>query len=237
MRLLSFAFLLTASMCFAESSAPKEAKPVDLNIKSIAGDGAPSCPDCAAGLVPAVPSSTVTDWLDTAKREKIDLDFALTTQASKKSHLKDLVDKPTAITFFYTRCENPRKCPLAVATMASLAEKLKTAGLLDKVRLLVFTYDPTFDTPEVVQAYAKQKGLTFSENVLMLCPEAKDKEKLFDSLKASVNYNAKGVNIHSLQLHLLDSKGQLARTYHSVIWDNEKVKDDLIRLIEESKIK
>ncbi len=36
-------------------------------------------------------------------------------------------------------------------------------------------------------------------------------------------------------LYLLDRRGRFVRTYHTLMWDNEKVTDDLRRLVAESK--
>src|SRR5580658_4388645 len=113
----SFAIICCFSICSAAAllfagDAPAVATPPP-----------PTCPNCAAEEEEAPPSSTVTEWLEPAKRSKVDLDFELTTQDSKKIKLKDLLDKPAAVGFFFSRCGNPRKCPLAVATMAQLQTK------------------------------------------------------------------------------------------------------------------
>jgi cytochrome oxidase Cu insertion factor (SCO1/SenC/PrrC family) len=191
----------------------------------------PACPSCAAGETPAAADAVVSQWLEPAERTKLTLDFESTNQDGKKIKLSEITNKPTVVTFFYSRCENPRKCPLAVSTLAELAAEIKHSALNDKVRILALTYDPEFDTAEVLKKYGLERGLKFSESVQMLRPEPKQKQKVLDALKASVNYNAEGVNIHSLQLVLIDANGRFVRNYHSVIWDNKKVIKDLQKLV------
>jgi cytochrome oxidase Cu insertion factor (SCO1/SenC/PrrC family) len=226
---------MISSCCIAEEPASSESLAPSTSKTSGAKETCQSCCASPAALVESAESSTVSKWIDPEKRAALSLDFELTTQDSKKVKLKDLMDKPTVIGFFFTRCGNPRKCPLAVSTMSQLQSKVKESGLEDKVRLLMITYDSDFDTPEIIKAHGTERGLRFNENVFMLRPEPQTKDKLFEALKASVNYSKQGVNIHSLQLLILDSSGRLVRDYHSVIWDNSKVIEDLKRLLGEAK--
>ena len=66
----------------------------------------------------------------------------------------DLQHGITVLSFIYTRCPDPRMCPLVTAKFARMARLLTGTP----VRLLEITLDPAFDTPAVLRAYAKAAG-------------------------------------------------------------------------------
>lgn len=174
-------------------------------------------------------------WLEPADRAKpIASSLELTNHAGEKLNLSKLQGKPTAITFLYTRCENPNKCPLAATTMGRLQAEVEKAGLKDQVQLAVMTYDPEFDSPAVLSDYATEKGIRCNSSVMMLRPDPQTKSQLFEAMNVTVNYDAKRVNIHGLQLMLLDKSGRFVRNYQTLIWDNHKVVADLKKLLAES---
>jgi cytochrome oxidase Cu insertion factor (SCO1/SenC/PrrC family) len=95
------------------------------------------------------------------------------------------------------------------------------------------TYDPEYDKPDIVRKYAIEKGFRFNELNRFLIPEESKKDKLFEALNLSVNFDEKGVSIHGLELLILDRQGRFVRKYSTLIWENEKVMVDFKRLIEE----
>ena len=52
----------------------------------------------------------------------------------------------TVLAFFYTRCENPRKCSLTISKLAKVQEALKQFDACC-VNILAVSYDPKFDLP------------------------------------------------------------------------------------------
>jgi protein SCO1 len=64
--------------------------------------------------------------------------------------LSDFRGKAVAVQFIYTRCPLPEVCPRQVSQFAYLHRKLPEAVLL------TFTLDPTHDTPQVLNDYAKR---------------------------------------------------------------------------------
>ena len=81
--------------------------------------------------------------------------------------------------------------------------------------------------------YAEEKKIECNDNVLLLQPDPATKKDLFEDLNVTVNYNANRVNIHGLQIILLDKQARYVRSYHTLIWNNTKVVDDLKKLAAE----
>jgi cytochrome oxidase Cu insertion factor (SCO1/SenC/PrrC family) len=66
----------------------------------------------------------------------------------------DLDHGVTVLSFIYTRCPDPRMCPLVTAKFAQMSRLL--AGT--PVHLLEVTLDPDYDTPAVLRAYGHAAG-------------------------------------------------------------------------------
>jgi cytochrome oxidase Cu insertion factor (SCO1/SenC/PrrC family) len=58
------------------------------------------------------------------------------------------------LAFIYTRCQDPRMCPLISSNFHQLQNKL--AGL--PIHLIEITLDPAYDTPDVLKRYGRQFG-------------------------------------------------------------------------------
>jgi protein SCO1/2 len=60
----------------------------------------------------------------------------------------------TVLAFIFTRCRDPRMCPLIAAKFQGLQEKLRG----EAAHLALITLDPGFDTPPVLRRYAAALG-------------------------------------------------------------------------------
>ncbi len=175
-----------------------------------------------------------TPWTPAGERSRLrNLDIAFKDQDGRSGVLGDLVDKPVVITFFYTRCQNSRKCSMAISRLGALQRHLAQAGIEGRVRLLAITYEPQFDTPDRINRFATDRGLRLGENALALQLDTERHHQLVDELQAPVNYNAGWVNGHGVELSLLDAGGRLVRKYTTVLWDDDQVVKDLQRVLRE----
>jgi protein SCO1 len=191
---------------------------------SFAADTAPSEPDLPL----------YTAWVSAAQRKQLQsLNISFKDHAGRLGVLRDLMNKPAVVTFFYTRCQNGKKCSVAVSRLGALQRQLAQAGIADKVRLLAISYEPQFDTPERINRYATDRGFSLGENALALQLNGARPQQLIDELQAPVSFNAGWVNTHGVELSLLDAKGRLVRQYHTLLWDNDQVAEDLRRVLTE----
>jgi protein SCO1/2 len=175
-----------------------------------------------------------TAWLSAAQRKPLqNLDISFKDHAGRPGVLGNLLSKPAVITFFYTRCQNGKKCSMAVSRLGALQRQLVQAGIAGKVRLLAISYEPQFDTPERINSYATDRGFSLGENALALQLNGARQQQLIDELQAPVSFNAGWVNTHGVELSLLDAEGRLVRQYHTLLWDNDQVAEDLGRVLTE----
>lgn len=190
---------------------------------------------------PDVPSYSVRPslaiaavWPSAEQRVRVQpLDISYTDHDGRDGVLRNLVDRPVLITFFYSRCQNSKKCSLAVARMGALQRRLALMGIAERVRLLAISYEPQFDTPERIHRFATDRGLRLGANALALQLDVGREHELTDALEAPVNYNSDWVNTHGVELSLLDGAGRVVRQYQTILWDNDQVLADVTRLLGE----
>lgn len=63
-----------------------------------------------------------------------------------------------ALTFIYTRCPMPEFCPRMDRTFLAAQRLAATRGLAERVRFVTVTFDPEFDTPEILARHAGTIG-------------------------------------------------------------------------------
>jgi protein SCO1/2 len=81
--------------------------------------------------------------------------FALTTETGEPFTAADFRGHVTAVTFIFTRCPVPEFCPLMSRRFQEIQRTTAQEPALRDARLLSVTLDPTFDTPPVLDAYAR----------------------------------------------------------------------------------
>ena len=91
--------------------------------------------------------------------------FALEDMAGKPVDDADLLGKPTALFFGFTRC--PDTCP---TTLVALTDAMKRMGdKADRLNVVFVTVDPKHDTPDVLREYLSSfdpriRGFTGTED-------------------------------------------------------------------------
>jgi protein SCO1/2 len=134
--------------------------------------------------------------------------------------------RPSIVVFFYTRCDNPAKCPLTMYKFGSLQRLLQDSGIGDAIGTAAITYDPEYDRPERLFQYAHSWGVKPSplHRILRTVGEFSALREYFE---LGVNFGASGiVNRHKLEAYVLDQKGHIAYVITRRRWDEA----ELVRL-------
>jgi cytochrome oxidase Cu insertion factor (SCO1/SenC/PrrC family) len=218
----TIAILLTLTLAACEKSS-------ELAHTSTDGECA-HCVTAAESREASPKSSYTTPWLAPSERRRAISMPPFQNQEGRTVAFDDLRGGPVALSFIYTRCENERKCPLIARTMAALQTELERSNVGPRPRLALITYDPEYDMPKHLKDFGESHGLRFTDTVMLLRPQPDGKERLFENFNVRVNFNDRGVNLHGVQLILLDKEGRFVRAHHTLIWDNDAVLADLKRL-------
>jgi len=130
--------------------------------------------------------------------------------------------KPSVVTFFYTRCDNPYKCSSSITKLAALQRLVERRGLASTLRLAAITYDPDFDLPHRLRLYGQDRGMRFSEDARFLRVTSGFQE-IRERFDLGVNYGASTVNRHRSEVFVLSENGDVATSFTRVQWDVEAV--------------
>lgn len=142
-----------------------------------------------------------------------------------------LIGQPSIVAFFYTRCENPTKCSLTMAKLARVQALLERRGIAANVAVCALTYDPGYDTPARLRAYAAARGFKPSEKyrVLRAVPNDAELSAYFD---CGVSRVGGAVSRHRIELFVLDSQGRIAVAFEQRAWDPARVVLEASNLLE-----
>lgn len=116
---------------------------------------------------------------------------------------------PSIVVFFYTRCDNPRKCSLTVTKLARLQQLLESRGLADQIHTAAIIYDPAYDFPERIRGYGQHRGVRMNARHRML-RTTDGMDPLRRHFKLGVNFIESLVNWHRVEAYILDAQGRIA---------------------------
>lgn len=170
-------------------------------------------------------SATETPARDRLKKGDALPPFSLTTHRNEPFTLADLRGRLTAVTFVFTRCPMPEFCPLMVKRFQQLQREVEREPELRDVRLVSVTLDPAFDTPTVLDAYAKAMGAN-PERWRFVTGEPPAVARLTKAFSIHVEQN--GVLLdHTLATAVVDADGRVAEIWRGNGWKVSELLDVL----------
>jgi protein SCO1/2 len=148
-------------------------------------------------------------------------DVSLIDETGKPARLSDWRGKVLAVTFTYTRCPLPDFCPRMDRNFKSVqAAVLTEPGLRARAALLSISFDPAFDTPQILQAHARQAGADpavwhFATG------EQKDIDAFASRFGVSILREPSNPSdiTHNLRTGVIDSTGHLATILSGTGWE------------------
>ncbi len=137
-------------------------------------------------------------------------DFSMTASDGSPLKLSDFRGKEVALTFIFTRCPLPEFCPRMDRKFAELADRIEAvSGRAEKIRLLSVSFDPEHDTPEVLEAHAKNRGAKRPLWTFAVAPHA-ELNRVAPRFGLMYGPVREGIN-HNLVIALIDAEGRLIR--------------------------
>jgi protein SCO1/2 len=141
-------------------------------------------------------------------------EFALINQQGRAYGVQQLQGKVWIANFIFTRC--PDICPLFTQHMRSVHDELSAASA--PVVFVSFSVDPEYDTPDILQAYAKDQGALSQQWYFLTGPIEDVKQLVVQGLKMAMDKQplpaAPDNVLHGSHFVLVDQNMQL-RGYYS----------------------
>ena len=154
-------------------------------------------------------------------------------------------DRIVVLSFIYTRCGDPRACIKATGVLRKLQEMSQhDPSVASKLLLLTFSFDPAYDTPEVMSRYGR---ISISEDQAAdwLFLTTRNEEELRPLLEAygqridkKTKPSALGPISHNLRVYLIDPQRRVRNIYSYGLLDPRLVFTDVQSLfLEQAKAK
>lgn len=143
--------------------------------------------------------------------------FHLLDQDGKPVSLETFRGHPFVVTFIFTRCPIPNFCPRMSKNFSELQKAIQSSSdSLAATRLLSISFDPQFDTPAVLQRYAREESAdpviwTFATGATA------EVQSLTTAFSILVQPES-GTISHSLATVLVDRAGKIARIWRGNGW-------------------
>ena len=149
-------------------------------------------------------------------------EFSLTDQAGTPVSPATLRGRVVAVTFIYTRCPLPDYCPRMLANLKGVAARFRQRLGRDLV-LAAVSFDPRYDTPEILARYARERGAV-GPGWLFLTGSVAEVTRVCDAFGVEF-WPEEGLITHSLQTAVLDRDGVLAGTIEGKDYDSRQLGD------------
>ena len=143
-------------------------------------------------------------------------------QDGRPSHLSLWRGSAVVLTFVYTRCPLPDFCPRMERNFLALQKQLRETGLAGTVKLVAISFDPAYDTPEVLKTRARAIGadpavwqyLTGDVNTI---------ERFAAQFGVSIIRNPSDARdiTHNLRTAIIDPAGRLVEVFSGNQWTPE----------------
>ncbi len=156
--------------------------------------------------------------------------------------LNDLLgEKITVLSFIYRTCDDVNGCPLSTMVSYKVADRVKKQPLLkENLRLLTLSFDPQFDTPDVMQEWGEDLKQSSQADWQFLT--SKSEQEIRPILKAyqqsviaddAASNNERNTFSHILRVYLIDREKQIRNIYNVSFLHPDILVNDVLTLIQE----
>ena len=154
--------------------------------------------------------------------------YTLINQENEKIQLGSFRGRVLVFTFMYTRCPIPDFCPRLSQHFSDVYDTLKNININKDWHLLSISFDPGFDTPEILKKYSKVfsadlKKWSFATGNTSIIDEMISRFGIIvRRQKASVTDWD-----HNLRTVIVDPNGIIQTIYIGNMWASEKLVQDI----------
>ena len=156
-------------------------------------------------------------------------DYELTAEDGKQIHFADFRGKVLAFTFFYSRCPLPNYCPLMSNNFRETRKLLlATANAPTNWQFLSISFDPDFDTPEVLSNYGSVYRGDDADRWLFASASEKTLANLAPNLDLMIMRENGNIMEHGLRTVVLDAQGRIFRQLDGNKWTPQELANAIL---------
>ncbi|HVU27661.1 MAG TPA: SCO family protein [Verrucomicrobiae bacterium] len=152
-------------------------------------------------------------------------DYELTAESGKRIHFSDFRGKALAFTFFFTRCPLPDYCPRMNRNFEEAREMLLAdTNAPANWQLLSISFDPEFDSSEVLANYASLYRETNAGHWLFAAAPTNTLAQLAPRVDLMVMRQGATIS-HNMRTVVLDPNGKIFCQFDGNAWTPEQLAD------------
>jgi len=157
-------------------------------------------------------------------------DFTLINQNGESVSLKKFRGKVVLVTFLYTTCPFPEKCPTISKKLGQTRKLIEsvTEGT-DKLQVISITIDPEHDTPEALKAYSRGMDRDVANWTFLTGPPATVAKVA--SQFGVLYWDEKGVLEHNMRTAVIGQDGKLEILLQGSDWKAGQLAAELKALV------
>ena len=151
-------------------------------------------------------------------------DAAFVDQTGRERRLSEWRGKTLAVTFVYTRCPLPDFCPLMDRNFAAVQKSLLSDKGRGAIHLLSVSFDPRYDSPQVLAAHAK-KARSRPDTWTWLTGEQNAVDAFAAQFGVSIIRDDRPMQeiTHNLRTIVIDRAGRVVKIYNGNDWKTEEL--------------
>ncbi len=159
-------------------------------------------------------------------------DKGLVDQNGKPFTFAQTKGKPVLVTSIYTRCPMPNMCPLITSKVARVQTKLADDGVsTDKYSVVLLSFDPAHDTPQIMTDYAKEHGVKLDNSWLITGNKTTLKRDM-DRLEVIPTRQKDGTIMHNMRTYVIGADGKIATGFRQSRWQPAHVAQRIEELVD-----
>ena len=155
-------------------------------------------------------------------------EYHFTNQLGQAVSTKQFKGQALAITFVFTRCPLPNFCPRMSSNFEEVQKKLvaRPNGPTNW-HLLTISFDPEFDTPTILRAYAERFNADPQrwEFLTGSVPEITALSQQF----GQTFWREEGALNHNLRTVVIDASGRVAKIITGNTWTSDELAEDIVK--------
>ncbi len=156
-------------------------------------------------------------------------DFTLTDQDNKPFTFSDLKGDVVVVSFLFTTCPYPDKCPMIARKLQQMADLKRKLGPERPLSIIAITLDPANDTPTVLKKYAAKVGFQ-SGDIHFLTGEP-NKVRQVAEMFGITYWEENGIIEHNMVTSIVDQKGRLNKVITGSDFPVGSVMSSIFRLL------
>jgi protein SCO1/2 len=156
-------------------------------------------------------------------------DGELLAENGRHIHFSDFRGRAVAFTFFFTRCPLPNYCPLMNRNFAAAQNLISaTPNAPTNWQFLSISFDPGFDTPEILSSYARLYRTGDASRWFFAAASTGVLTNLAPRLDLMIMREGTSIS-HNLRTVVLDPNGFIFRQLDGNEWTSKELADAVLQ--------